>query len=368
MKFKVGDKVRFLNEAGGGVVSRVISSNLVHVKIEDGFEIPTATSELVPDQRDTQDSSHLFMDEPVSVPDYSENENETGPEEEVVYDDRITPLEIFRAKAKNKKGVYLAFVPQDQRFLLTGLMDVFLINFTDYDLLFSMFLRKANGAWQGMDYDAVKPRSKVLLNTIKREEIEKWSYGIVQLMYHKDISSKVLTPANCTFSFKPAKLYRENSYIESAFLAEKAFLMFLNEIEVHPVAAESEIEEKKEEEEIKTQHAKQEKPEEVINKHKTGPREAVVDLHIGELIEDYSKMSSTEMLNYQLNYFVKCLEGAIRNYLTKVTFIHGVGDGVLKNKMYEILYTYENVKTKDASLKNFGYGATEVLIWHSNFV
>jgi dsDNA-specific endonuclease/ATPase MutS2 len=73
------------------------------------------------------------------------------------------------------------------------------------------------------------------------------------------------------------------------------------------------------------------------------------------------------MLNYQLNYFVRCLESAIRGYLTKVTFIHGVGDGVLKAKMQEILNKYDTVKTRDASLKNFGYGATEVLIWHSSF-
>ena len=141
----------------------------------------------------------------------------------------------------------------------------------------------------------------------------------------------------------------------------------INESDAQPAAAESEQVEKSDQE-VKAQHAKPKKPEEVINKHKTSPREAVVDLHIGELLEDYAKMSSTEMLNYQLNYFVRCPESAIRGYLTKVTFIHGVGDGVLKSKMLEILDQYENVKTRDASLKKFGYGATEVLIWHRNFV
>jgi dsDNA-specific endonuclease/ATPase MutS2 len=53
--------------------------------------------------------------------------------------------------------------------------------------------------------------------------------------------------------------------------------------------------------------------------------------------------------------------------LTKVTFIHGVGDGVLKTKMMDILKEYDNIRVQDASLKKFGYGATEVLIWHSSF-
>ncbi|MFP4470491.1 MAG: DUF2027 domain-containing protein [Bacteroidota bacterium] len=365
MKLKAGDRVKFLNEHGGGVVSKVISSNLVHVKIEDGFEIPTMTSELVKVEETGQTASHMFMDNTVMGKALEEESSSPQKEkEEIVYDERVSPLEIFRAKGSDKKGIYLAFVPQEQRWLLTGLLDVYLINYSEYDILFSLFLRKANGAWEGTDYDAVKPNSKVLLDSIEREDIEKWSYGVLQVLYHKDVTSKVLAPVNSTFSFKPAKLYRENVYQDSAFLSEKAFLLIINETATQPVTAEAD---EKYDEEAEIKVAKPKQPEEVINKHKTSPREAVVDLHIGELVDDYSKMSNTEMLNYQLNYFVRCLESAIRNYITKVIFIHGVGDGVLKSKMLEILDAYENVRVKDASLKKFGYGATEVLIWHSNF-
>ena len=366
MKFKVGDKVKFLNEHGGGVISKVISSNLVHVKIEDGFEIPTMAAELVKVEENGQKASHLFMDEGRYNPGGDDYRERFDVQEEIVFDDRSSPLEIFQAKGRDKKGVYMAFVPQDQKWLLTGLLDVYLINYTDYDILFSMFLRKENGAWECMDYDAVKSNTKILLNSIEREKIEKWSYGVVQVLYHKDISSKILLPANCTFSFKPAKLFRENVYLDTSFISGKSFILMLNETGIQPAAAESELDEKYDDE-IKTQIAKPKKPEEVINKHKTSPREATVDLHIGELVDDYSKMNNTEMLNYQLNYFVRCLESAIKGYLTKVTFIHGVGDGGLKSKMLEILKEYDNVKVNDASLKKFGYGATEVLIWHSNF-
>ena len=368
MKFKLGDRVKFLNEHGGGVISKVVSSNLVYVKIEDGFEIPTMANELVKAQDMMQTSGHLFVDSS-SVANNSEetvSQRHEKEEEEIVYDDRTSPLEIFRAKGNDKNGVYLAFVPQDQKWLLTGLLDVYLVNYTDHDLLFSLFLKKPNGAWEGTDYDAVKPNTKILLNSIEREDIEKWTYGVVQLLYQKDLSSKVLAPVSAVFSFKPAKLYRENVYQDSTFISDKAFLLIINEIGIQPSVAESELGEKYDEE-IKQQKAIPKKPEEVINKHKTSPREAVVDLHIGELLDEYSKMSSTEMLNYQLNYFVRCLESAIRGYLTKVTFIHGVGDGVLKSKMQEIINEYDNIKTRDASLKNFGYGATEVLIWHSTF-
>jgi len=365
MKFKTGDKVKFLNDHGGGVVSKVISSNLVHVKIEDGFEIPTLTSELVLSEDNSMFQGH--QSEVFTVPKENRRPPQPEPEpEEVVYEERSSKLEVFKARGEDKKGIYLAFLPQDQRWLLTGSLDVYLVNYTSYDVLFSLFLRKENGAWGGADYDAMQPNTKILLGTIDREEIEKWSYGVLQAMYHRDSTSKVLAPVNSVFSFKPAKLFRENSYQESSFLEGKAFIFRINEVATQPSVAESEIDEKYDEE-VETQHAKSKEPEEVINKHKTSPREAVVDLHIGELVDDYAKMNNTEMLNYQLNYFVRCLESAIRSYITKVTFIHGVGEGVLKTKMMELLNEYDNVKTRDASLKNFGYGATEVLIWHRNF-
>nr|MCU0517076.1 hypothetical protein [Oscillatoria sp. Prado101] len=41
-----GDKVKFLNQPGGGIVSKIISKTMVNVMIADGFEIPTLTSEL----------------------------------------------------------------------------------------------------------------------------------------------------------------------------------------------------------------------------------------------------------------------------------------------------------------------------------
>jgi len=108
--------------------------------------------------------------------------------------------------------------------------------------------------------------------------------------------------------------------------------------------------------------AKEVKPEHIIDKHKTSPREAVVDLHIYELMEDHENIDDAQKLRTQINYFTRCLESAIANNLSKVTFIHGVGTGVLKTSIKEILKDYSNVGMQDASMKQFGYGATEVII------
>jgi len=46
MALKVGDKVKFLNDVGGGVITR-IKQQTVYVESSDGFEIPSVETELI---------------------------------------------------------------------------------------------------------------------------------------------------------------------------------------------------------------------------------------------------------------------------------------------------------------------------------
>jgi dsDNA-specific endonuclease/ATPase MutS2 len=73
-------------------------------------------------------------------------------------------------------------------------------------------------------------------------------------------------------------------------------------------------------------------------------------------------MESRDMFALQKKYFIDCLESAIQNNYKKVTFIHGVGNGILKNAIIKILKDYENVENQSASISKFGLGAIDVLI------
>ncbi|MEE1092477.1 MAG: DUF2027 domain-containing protein, partial [Prevotella sp.] len=44
---KIGDKVRFISEKGGGVIAGFNGKNIVLVEDEDGFQIPTSISDVV---------------------------------------------------------------------------------------------------------------------------------------------------------------------------------------------------------------------------------------------------------------------------------------------------------------------------------
>ena len=79
-------------------------------------------------------------------------------------------------------------------------------------------------------------------------------------------------------------------------------------------------------------------------------------------MEDESRLSQDEKLNYQLAYFERALEGAIRDGKRKLIVIHGVGEGVLREEVRKVLQYYETVQFHDADPRRYGSGATEVLI------
>ena len=90
-----------------------------------------------------------------------------------------------------------------------------------------------------------------------------------------------------------------------------------------------------------------------------------VDLHIHHLTESSRGMTNYDMLNLQLDTARGQLEFAIRKRIPKVVFIHGVGEGVLRQELETLFGRYNNVKFYDADYKTYGLGATEVRIFQN---
>ena len=88
-----------------------------------------------------------------------------------------------------------------------------------------------------------------------------------------------------------------------------------------------------------------------------------VDLHAHELLDTTAGMSNSEILNYQLDVFRKTLEECKNKKGQKIVFIHGKGDGVLRKAiLQELKYKYKNYESQDASFREYGFGATMVII------
>ncbi|MDY2586874.1 Smr/MutS family protein [Winogradskyella aquimaris] len=90
-----------------------------------------------------------------------------------------------------------------------------------------------------------------------------------------------------------------------------------------------------------------------------------VDLHIHQLTDSTKGMTNFDMMNLQLDTARRQLEFAIRKRIPKMVFIHGVGEGVLRQELETLLGRYNNVQYYDADYKTYGNGATEVRIFQN---
>tara|TARA_R110002051_G_scaffold252888_3_gene312082 strand:- start:332 stop:874 length:543 start_codon:yes stop_codon:yes gene_type:complete len=136
----------------------------------------------------------------------------------------------------------------------------------------------------------------------------------------------------------------------------KELVYISNEIRV----SNSEIAEIKKEKEL----PKRKKDTVLRVKERTAPK-MEVDLHINQLVKNSKQIGKFEMLNLQLDTAKRQLDFAISKRIQKIVFIHGVGEGVLKEELGYLFKKYDNVKFYDADYQKYGLGATEVYIFQN---
>jgi hypothetical protein len=358
MNFKVGDRVSFLNTKGGGIISKIVDKEIVHVTIEDGFDIPVMAREII--KTGTAEISEEIR---------KAHEHMLKSQEPQVSDD-ILPLYLSHNNPEQRPdGIYFCFVPQIQENPLSGSMDIFLINHTQYTSVFTLYLNYS-GDYHGTEYGFIDPESRLQIGTIGRSEIEKWANALLQSVFFMDGKSRPLPPFSGLINFRPIRLYKEENFPWESFLRKKAFMVpvaMMSEIMTRPLVEEKlsrenlrALEEKLKPAEGASSGGGSSPRESFLDKHKIDDQIAEVDLHIGELIENFSNLDNNDMLNIQMDYFRKCMNEAQKDRITKIVFIHGIGNGRLKGEIHKALPDYDGVSFHDASYARYGLGATEV--------
>jgi hypothetical protein len=88
-----------------------------------------------------------------------------------------------------------------------------------------------------------------------------------------------------------------------------------------------------------------------------------IDLHIEELHPQPDGLSNSEKMRIQLEVFEKNLNQAIAAGMDQITFVHGIGNGVLRKEIHKRLSQLENISYfQDTQKDQWGYGATLVKI------
>ena len=120
---KIGDKVRFLSEVGGGIVSGFQGKDIVLVQDEDGFDIPMPMRECVVIETD----------------DYNIKRKPAAPKPEAKPKEEERPITFKQPERKGGDilNVMLGFVPQDIKAISTTAFDAYLINDSNYTVVYT---------------------------------------------------------------------------------------------------------------------------------------------------------------------------------------------------------------------------------------
>jgi hypothetical protein len=345
MKYNVGDKVRYLNDVGGGKISKIINSNKVNIIDEDGFEIPVLTTDIVVVGRDEA------YKEPVTV--------ETPPKENTVkpvksaepLDEQSNP-EYFDG---DDYELFLAFVPKNQ----SNILDVYFINDSPFYCMYAVSHWTKSNSLKLLGQNTIEPEIMGYVYSIDKADLQsKQNLNIVSFLYkHKEY--KYYPPEQVNIELNLMKLVKDSSYVENDYFDEKAYILKIATNNLPDLALNinpEELEKAMKQKNITKPVA------ETTPKPNSGIEE--IDLHIEELVEDTRGLDNGQMLEIQKARFITALEFGISSKTKKMVFIHGVGNGRLKHEIRRLLDTqYVGlVRYHDASFQEYGYGATMVIL------
>jgi hypothetical protein len=329
MKLRIGDKVRFLNEKGEGIVSRIKDNQTVFVEMSDGFEIPYLASQLVP--------IHT----------------------ELIVDKNTENIELI-PDANIADAIYFVVEPDHEMPLLMNEYNLYLYNASAFNMLYAYSI-KDDEYYQTLKNGSVGPYQKVLLKQVKLQFFKDFNQHTIEAILFKNTHYRRQIPISESVFLDPKYFASGDTIKHPEFkFPVYAFLLkdeFMSTKTIEALLNEDDIRRLKTIKEFKTR-------EKVSRSHKEYLKslEKEVDLHIEELVDSIKGMSNHEMLSIQLERFEKELDEAIAKNMKKIIFIHGVGNGRLKQEIIKILKTMKGITYQDGSYKDYGFGATQVNI------
>ncbi len=219
---KIGDKVRFLSEVGGGRVAGFQGKDIVLVEDEDGFEVPMRTTEVVVIGQEDYDTKHMV-----------EVKSEKGkagvePQEEPETEPADRPV-TFKAPAEERKGgdklsAYLAFVPIDLKELSETRFESYIVNDCNYYLRY-VYMTAEGNSWQVRSQGEIEPNTKLFVEEFGRDQLNQLEHSCIQLIAYKRDKYFLRKPAvDALITLDPVKFYKLHTFRENQFFEQPALI------------------------------------------------------------------------------------------------------------------------------------------------
>ncbi|HEY4194235.1 MAG TPA: DUF2027 domain-containing protein, partial [Mucilaginibacter sp.] len=254
MKYKLGDFVRFVDEKMEGYVTRIIDEQMIGVTGDDDFEIPVLASKVT------------------TVHGFETTTDQSG---------QVTDKQQATNAPFQSRGVYLGVVNDTKA---NSVVHFHLVNDTSYQLLITLITGKqqqAHGEYAGI----IAPKSTVKVYSGQLADLQLWPKFKFQVLFYAKGELIARTPLIIEEQFKAKDFSGTKKSIP--ILNEAGWLIQLDEPEII----------------IDAQKLKESffKPKE--EKAELAKPAKEVDLHIEKLRDDHQFLSSTEILNIQMDHF-----------------------------------------------------------------
>ncbi|NIK74113.1 hypothetical protein FHS56_001626 [Thermonema lapsum] len=333
----IGDRVRLLHDHMEGVVVK-IQGNIAEVEIEEGFIIPVAANELV---LIAKEENQYFDTTP---PKASKSAKESSGSKEAGQRQQggdKSPLYSY-------KGLYLAFIPTNDR-----LYQLYLINNTDWTTPYAVS-KEQNGNHMGVAGGVLGARQYARLDEVNIEQFDSWGIYYFQVLFFRQGYYTLPHPLLRKLQFRASTFFKA---LQMAPILDKEGYVFQLDKDFQWKATEWEASRPMDAQQIIHSLLKQDQAEQ--SKIAVEVPEYEVDLHIEKLLPNHKGMSPDAIFAYQLDVFERKLDAAIASGMSEIIFIHGVGNGKLRDAIQKRAGRHPQVEFfQDAHKEKFGYGAT----------
>ncbi len=344
MNLKTGDRVKFLNDIGGGLLTAFLDKNKAMVRTTDGFEIPVMINELILD----------------SVAAGNEEKKEAYAKPAKAVENKAPAKKTHEpgvAKSLNTdEEICFAILPKSQ----SSDLFAYMINNSSYHIHY-VISTQSDEETLLFDQGSMDSRTQMKIRKFLPDNINNITRFDIQILFYQDDFYQYREPLAQALFMNPAEVYSGKALVDNDYFDRKALVFsvvnFKKKIgfsSVGGVDVTSLLKEKFGVEKS-VPVTREEK------KSKNEPEE--IDLHIEAITENFAGLSNSEIIDLQMARFKVSLDTAVIHRTKRIVFIHGVGNGKLKFTLRKAIDDqYPDLQYQDASFKEYGYGATMVII------
>jgi hypothetical protein len=344
MNLKTGDRVKFLNDVGGGIITAFLDKTKVMVRTSDGFEIPVMLNQII------ADSGNFISDDKPEVP----VKQEKAPEKKTII--KKVQEEATATAVNTDEEVSFVILPKPQ----SSDLFAWLINNSSYHI---HYVITTHGEEETLLFDqgTMDSRTQMKIRKFLPENLNNIVRFDVQVLFYQDDFYVPREPVSISVFMSPSEVYSGKALVENDYFDHKALVFnianfkrkigFASSVGIDVTGLMKEKQNNDKPRSISREEKKQ----------KNEPEE--VDLHIEAITDNYVGLSNSEIIELQMARFKISLDTAVLHKTRRIVFIHGVGNGKLKFTLRKALDDqYPDLQYQDASFKEYGYGATMVLI------